>query len=459
MIINTVEIKNLYGYMNKSIVFNNDINLLVGINGSGKTSVLNIINWLLVPSIPNLCTTEFDKIEINFTFKKEIFLIRAIQNEKELIITLKNISRDDEFQPIRTEFRIHPKKITKNSELKEDYFNSYDLEPEKSEELTWHFLNNKISNPIVIGLDRNIYTEEGDEVNYFDDNLMLRRHGRSNENPLEKVMTLSGHEYVRYKNKILDLNKKLNNKIMLSSFDETLTLESIDEIMMSPRISFKQVESLEVKVKDYFKENIIIHRRSSPYNVAHQEESFTKIEQYFTNLKNILKEANNDKKEAFNILYITNLNQFKKIKELIREFEEFENKGKKFFEPIKQYLETINGFLRDSAKQLYFDKNSSKLKFRIIKDNLVIEENREIDNLSSGEKQILMLFTYIKFNSRYGKLFIIDEPELSLHPKWQEYFLEAIKKILPANTQVLFATHSPAIVGTNKSYCTVLTPY
>ena len=89
----------------------------------------------------------------------------------------------------------------------------------------------------------------------------------------------------------------------------------------------------------------------------------------------------------------------------------------------------------------------------------MIGNDREIITLSSGEKQILILFTYIKFNNQLGKIFIIDEPELSLHPKWQENFLEGIKTIMPKNTQLLFATHSPSIVGKNKSYCKILLPY
>ena len=43
MKIDTLVISNLYGYINKEIDFNNDLTLLVGINGSGKTSILNII--------------------------------------------------------------------------------------------------------------------------------------------------------------------------------------------------------------------------------------------------------------------------------------------------------------------------------------------------------------------------------------------------------------------------------
>lgn len=465
MNLNKVIIKNLYGYLNKEIELNKDINLLVGINGSGKTSVLNIINWLLIPSFPNLCVTEFDKIEILFSFKNEEYKISAKQSDKELIIELLNITKNYNYPNIKAEFKIHPKRITKNNDLRERYSAEYyDLEAEKHEEETWNFLFTTLPNPIVIGLDRNLYTEEGNEISYIEDPMMGFRKKINNKrpisSPLEKVMRLSSSEYIHYKNKILELNKRLNDKIMLSSFDETLTLDNISEILKSPKISLKQVESLEIKVREYFEENILEKKHTIYSRKIRQNEALDKIESYFSNLKTILLQINNEKKETLDILYITNLNQFRKIKELIKEFEDFENKGRKFFEPIKDYLFTLNTFFKDSAKEIYFDKNSSKLKFRILNKNFeIIEENRDIDNLSSGEKQILILFTYIKFNNKLGRVFIIDEPELSLHPKWQESFLDSIKVIMPSNTQLLFATHSPAIVGNNKSYCKILMPY
>jgi predicted ATP-binding protein involved in virulence len=65
MLIRRIIIKKLYGYIDKDIFFNETINLLVGINGSGKTSVLNLINWLLKPSLANLCVTEYEQIVSN----------------------------------------------------------------------------------------------------------------------------------------------------------------------------------------------------------------------------------------------------------------------------------------------------------------------------------------------------------------------------------------------------------
>ena len=466
MNVTKIIIKNLYGYLNKEIEFNEDINLLVGINGSGKTSVLNALNWLLVPSFQNLCVNEYDKIEVDFTFKKENYKIISKQNAKEVTIDLKNLSSGYNYPQVQADFKIHPKKLNKRDDLVDKLTLEYrGLTAEKHEEETWEFLFNTVPNPIVIGLDRNLFTEEGDEISYLEDHngairKRLSSQSKGVKSPLQKVMKLSGSQYMRYKNRILDLNRRLNDKIMLSSFEETVTHDTISEILKSPKISLKQVESLEIKVKEYFQENILDRKRASSIRQKHEKEAFDKIETYFTNLKAILHQVNEEKKETLDILYITNLNQFRKIKELIKDFEDFENKSKKFFEPLKQYLDTINLFLRDSSKELYFDKNTSRLKFRILDKNLKsIKENREIENLSSGEKQILILFTYIKFNNKLGKLFIIDEPELSLHPRWQETFLDGIKTIMPANTQLLFATHSPAIVGKNKAYCKVLLPY
>jgi len=466
MNIKRVIIRNLYGYLNKDIDFNKNINLLVGINGSGKTSVLNIINWLLVPSITNLCANEFEKIELHFNYKEEDYILISRQNDKELTINLENTSKGYKYPQIQADFRIHPKKITRNNSIREKHNLDYtQLSPEPHEVETWDFLFSELPNPIVIGLDRNLFTEEGNEISFVeDDNGRLRQKITSqtkNKSPLDKVMRLSGMEYMSYKNKILDLNKRLNDKIMLSSFEETLTLDNLSEILESPKIPLRQVESLEIKVKDYFEENVIDKRNPSSIRKKQQAEALGKIERYFSNLKSILNQVNKkDKEKSLDILYITNVNQFRKIKELIKEFEDFENKSKRFFVSLKQYLDTVNLFLKDSAKEIYFDKRTSKLKFRILNKNYkAIQQNREIENLSSGEKQILILFTYIKFNNKLGKLFIIDEPELSLHPKWQENFLQGIKTIMPSNTQLLFATHSPAIVGKNKEFCKVLLPY
>ncbi|MBN2769861.1 MAG: ATP-binding protein, partial [Spirochaetes bacterium] len=127
---------------------------------------------------------------------------------------------------------------------------------------------------------------------------------------------------------------------------------------------------------------------------------------------------------------------------------------------IDAYLYTLNCFFKDSAKEIIYLKDVGELKFNIFnKNSEIIEENRDIETLSSGEKQIITLFTYLSFNPQSSNIFLIDEPELSLHPKWQEEFLPNVEKLMPANSQLFIATHSPVIVGKKKEYCIVLLPY
>jgi predicted ATP-binding protein involved in virulence len=49
-------------------------------------------------------------------------------------------------------------------------------------------------------------------------------------------------------------------------------------------------------------------------------------------------------------------------------------------------------------------------------------------------------------------IFIVDEPELSLHIDWQEKFVDAIRKANP-NVQLILATHSPAIILDRDEAC------
>jgi predicted ATPase len=120
----------------------------------------------------------------------------------------------------------------------------------------------------------------------------------------------------------------------------------------------------------------------------------------------------------------------------------------------------VNSFLTDSSKRLEFNRALGKLVFKVLdKNDTVVGDDRDISNLSSGEKQIVILFTYLKFHEESSTVFIIDEPELSLHPRWQEEFLNSVKILMPKKTQLVIATHSPIIVGPNKKYCKVLLPY
>jgi predicted ATPase len=66
--------------------------------------------------------------------------------------------------------------------------------------------------------------------------------------------------------------------------------------------------------------------------------------------------------------------------------------------------------------------------------------------LSSGEKQLLIFLSETLLQERRSHIFLADEPELSLHVEWQEELVQNLIRMNP-NAQVIFATHSPDIVG------------
>ena len=75
MIIKRASFKNLHGHIDKDLQFARDVNVLIGVNGSGKTSILNAMAWTLSPESFQggvqaaylLSNLEFVEISITFT--------------------------------------------------------------------------------------------------------------------------------------------------------------------------------------------------------------------------------------------------------------------------------------------------------------------------------------------------------------------------------------------------------
>lgn len=79
------------------------------------------------------------------------------------------------------------------------------------------------------------------------------------------------------------------------------------------------------------------------------------------------------------------------------------------------------------------------------------------DNLSSGEQQLLLMFSRIISNVIYCNVILIDEPEVSMHIEWQQK-LPQLFDMISEEYQASFvvATHSPIIINSvdmNKSKC------
>ena len=92
MVIKNFLATNVHGYLNYNINFNERLTFLIGINGTGKTSVLKLILGLISPSFNYLNSIEFESAEIEcFENYKGTFRITAKpaeNNEVSLILLL-----------------------------------------------------------------------------------------------------------------------------------------------------------------------------------------------------------------------------------------------------------------------------------------------------------------------------------------------------------------------------------
>lgn len=73
----------------------------------------------------------------------------------------------------------------------------------------------------------------------------------------------------------------------------------------------------------------------------------------------------------------------------------------------------------------------------------------DISGLSSGEKQLFLRALSLKFLNVNNSIILIDEPEISLHPRWQRKIINVYENI-GENNQLVIATHSPHIIGNVK---------
>ena len=108
--------------------------------------------------------------------------------------------------------------------------------------------------------------------------------------------------------------------------------------------------------------------------------------------------------------------------------------------PIRKLVEVVNEYL--SNKNLEF--NPTAFELVIQRTDTANSCEVPLHGLSSGEKQIVSLFSHI-FLSSYHKYFVvIDEPELSISVPWQRRFLQDLKETGKCSG-LIAVTHSPFV--------------
>ncbi len=105
--------------------------------------------------------------------------------------------------------------------------------------------------------------------------------------------------------------------------------------------------------------------------------------------------------------------------------------------PHNRFYEILESLFCETNKKINKEKNT--LSFLL--------NNKEIlaNQLSSGEKQLLIILLTVLLQDLNPYILFMDEPEVSLHLDWQMKLIQYIRDINP-HVQIIIATHSPGII-------------
>jgi predicted ATP-dependent endonuclease of OLD family len=106
---------------------------------------------------------------------------------------------------------------------------------------------------------------------------------------------------------------------------------------------------------------------------------------------------------------------------------------------IKEFFGLINHFFEKTEKIIQIDSTTNQLVFKTKDEKLI-----HLNQLSSGEKQLLIILFRVFLQDEKPHILLMDEPELSLHVYWQEKLIDTLRKLNP-NGQLIIATHSGSI--------------
>lgn len=289
--------------------------------------------------------------------------------------------------------------------------------------------------------------------------------------------------------KDLELSFRKDNKILdvivlagVNGSGKTTILESIKDFFNNTNINYDEPEKSNVNLDIFFEEfeknNIEEAEKNCKDKYEHKLQDFFRAlksyeysrknnNEYYDNL--IAKRFENPPK----IIYVPAENKFEEIQTysttLSREYKFINIINSNVIRDIPSYIATRRNHLATIEEDLTMKEITNKVVNEInsIFDILELDvklkgfskdektmpifensagEEFDINDLSSGEKQLFLRTLSIKMLEPKNSIILIDEPELSLHPKWQQRIIEVYKKI-GENNQIIIATHSPHILG------------
>lgn len=200
--------------------------------------------------------------------------------------------------------------------------------------------------------------------------------------------------------------------------------------------------------------------------VENDDRSFIELNIFHTETKKITSEIfnytslwtikKNSKEKTFlaklyknKIFYFRTDKNINDLKKFIIEFAKhtMHKKDLKPSQVFNNIRRQINEIFKTLQIAIEFDKVDEN-------DNVFFKNKKHsfsIDEISAGEKTLLSKVLYLYLKDIKDSVILIDEPELSLHPAWQNKILKLYETFAKSNNcQMIIATHSPHIIGSAK---------
>lgn len=404
----SVKIDNFWHRFNASGVFNEDVNIIIGRNGTGKTTFMNILHSILAVDVDSISANDFDSATITL-----------IQNGKKKTVKVEKIDKDN-LPFLMVVYRISNKKYTVR------------IFPTKDQRLTSHYrrrsleeseeVREALSNLVALSSLSVYRLRSGQDYEIHD------RHGRRAISPVDFRLSELLQGLTHYQ---LDLSQRARSIATQLQRDVlTSILYSKDESTQKgiPLDFDKKVERDNL-VSAYGQLNVIDSSVRKKINIH--------VDAIDSTVKEFIAYKNKSKEGVAELdIDFQSLEALQQTRKIIKMSLDAEKETSIIFSQITLFTNILSEFITDKE-------------FSFIHGDLQIKAHEEVihyDGLSSGEKQLLIIFIETLLQKQERHIFLTDEPELSLHIAWQRKIIPAIKKLNP-NAQVIAATHSPEVAS------------
>ncbi|BAO34744.1 TPA: AAA family ATPase [Serratia marcescens] len=453
----------VHGYKDITMTMKGKTTVFVSENGAGKTTILNAIRLLLEQDFVSLMRIDFKSIFIKLLDHREI----EIKNERSSLLPLDEItsflnerfslgdsfwsehditkfaktlidSKQNEYYGDALVNDLYntvkfPKEYINHflRELKENISNKMKSKEQNSFKMqfskdnTFRLIAEALRNIDVVFLptyrrvEKNFETASRDERETNSQRMFGRKRGMK----LQRDGISYGLKDVEVALKGLTLDIERTSNLGYRSLSAKM-LEDLIKYGNNDRIAKEQNALPSIEDLERFL-NRVEDTGTSP---RERRASETKKKSLIDSLKSLY---NRDA-----IKDITYLNYFlTQLNSVIQETKEQESKIEKFVAVCDKYLSSAG-----DSKSLKFDPQSLEV---IVKDSYT-GERISLNDLSSGEKQVISLMATIYLNDNTPKIILIDEPELSLSIDWQRMILPDLNAGENVK-QVIAITHSPFI--------------